>query len=65
MMKENLKNYHFCKTLNIEKTHNKKLAFLTETLRLVKPALEDIKNGDVYTMEEMRDWLNGLSNSLV
>ena len=65
MMKEKIAKYHFCKTLNITKIHNKKLAFLTETLRLVKPAIEDIKNGNVYTSEEMRAWINELSNNLV
>lgn len=43
MIKEKVKNYNLCKTFNIAKIQNKKLAFLTETIRLVKPALEDIK----------------------
>ena len=60
MIKEKFKNYHSYKTLLIPKTRNEKLAFLTETIRLVKPAIEDIKNGDVMTMEEFGAWLDEL-----
>ena len=61
MIKEKMKNYNLCKTLDIAKIQNKKLAFLTETIRLVKPAIEDIKNGDFITMEEFGAWLDELS----
>lgn len=61
MIKEKKKNYNSCKTLNITQTHNKKLAFLAETIRLVKPALEDFKNGDFITLEEFGAWLDELS----
>ena len=36
--------------------------FLTEAIRLVKPAIEDMKNGDVITIEEFGAWLDELSN---
>lgn len=62
MIKQKIKHYHSCKTLNIAKTHNKKLAFLTETIRLVKPAIEDMKNGDIITIEEFEAWLDELSS---
>lgn len=61
MMKEKIANYNSCKTLDIRKIYNKKLAFLTETIRLVKPAIEDIKKGNVMTMEEFGAWLDELS----
>lgn len=60
MIQQQLKNYNSCKTLHITEIPNKKLAFLTETIRLVKPAMEDIKNGDVITMEEFGEWLDEL-----
>lgn len=62
MIKQKMKHDHSCKTLNIAKTHNKKLTFLTEAIRLVKPAIEDMKNGDVITIEEFGAWLDELSN---
>lgn len=65
MIREKIKNYESCKTLNIRSIRNKKLAFLTETIRLVKPAIEDFKNGDFMTDEEFGAWLNGLYNELV
>lgn len=65
MIKQKLKNYHSYKTLHIAKMNNKKLAFLTETIRFVKPAMEDIKNGDVYTSEEIGVWLDELYSNLV
>lgn len=60
MIKEKVKHYKSCKTLKTRKINNKKLAFLTETIRLVKPAIEDIKNGNVITMEEFGAWLDEL-----
>ncbi len=65
MIKEKVKHYKSCKTLKTRKINNKKLAFLTETIRLVKPAIEDIKNGNVYTSEEIGAWLDELYNNLV
>lgn len=62
MIKQKIKHDTSCKTLNIAKIHNKKMAFLTETIRLVKPAIEDMKNGDVITMEEFGAWLDELSS---
>ena len=64
-MKEKIINDNVCKTLNTQKIHNKKLAFLTQTLRFVKPAFEDIKNGNVYTSEEIGAWLDELYDNLV
>lgn len=62
MIKEKFKNYHSCKTLYIQQTCNNKLAFLTEAIRFVKPAIENIKNGDVTTLEEFGVWLDELSH---
>lgn len=61
MIKQKIRNYNSCKTLNRLQTHNKKLTFLTQTLRFVKPAIEDIKNGNFITMKEFGAWLDELS----
>lgn len=60
MIREKTKNYKSCKTLNIRDISNKKLAFLIETTRLVKPAIESIKNGDYITLDEFGAWLDEL-----
>lgn len=61
MIKQKLKNYHSYKTLNTAKMNNKKIAFITKTIRFVKPAIEDIENGNVITMEKLGVWLDELS----
>ena len=60
MIKEKIRNYNSCKTSNIRNIRNEKLAFLTETIRLVKPAIESIKTGDYITLDEFGAWLNEL-----
>ncbi len=60
MIRQKLNNFKSCKTLNITNIHNKKLSYLSNILRLVKPALENIKNGEYITDKEFGAWLDSL-----